>query len=259
MTVHVVLWFWKGWRPIYTWRHVNAMVRMLRPELPAHARILCLSDQAQSAWMPAECEVAKLWTNPVKTFANRPNCFLRLKLLNASTQKALGIEPGDIVMWMDLDSVVLPGWPSLLNALEPSADADGPDVSDWYHFAAMGGLAARIHGSLVAFRAGTHADIWDKFHPVAGPLECMQPMADGTERPVGSDQAWLSRKITGEYLWQAADGCYSWNRHALCMPRARTANAVYWSFAGEHKPWSPLVKQCRPDLHEAYMAAYGDH
>lgn len=257
MKLHLILWYWQGWRPVYGWGHVNAMVRMLRPELPANARIICITDQVQTAWRPAECEVYPLWKNPVRQFGNsrdNPNCFLRLKLFNADTQRALGIEPGDVVWWKDLDSLVLPGWSRLIRPLDYWG-MDGPVVD----FAAMGGLAARIHGSTLAFRAGTHQYLWEDFHPLRSPGECMLPMADGTPRPIGSDQAWMSRKVTGEHLWQAADGCYSWNRHGLIMPPAHTSNAVYWSFAGPNKPWmGGIIKQARPDLYEAYMTAYGE-
>lgn len=267
MTLHVVTWFWRGWRPIYTWRHVNAIVRMLRPELPAAGRILCLSDQAQSSWMPAECEVAKLWANPVPQFDGHPNCFHRLRIFDLGTQRSLGIAPGDLVMSLDLDSLVLPGWSRLLNVMSCDnclgmpehgcyCEANGRPVPT---FAAMGGLAARIHGSLFAFRAGTHADLWTDFDPIRGPAECRRPMLDGTMRPIGSDQAWMTRRVTGEHLWhQNPAGCYSWNRHGICMSPGRTANAVYWSFAGTNKPWSPLVQEVRPDLQSAYMNAYGE-
>lgn len=250
----MVTWFWRGWRPVYTWRHVNALARMMAPEMPANGRFLCLTDQAVSAWIPPECEVGKLWPNPVPQLHGHPNCFHRLKIFDPKTQAELGIGAGDLVLSVDLDSLVLPGWPGLLCPLS-YCGMDGPLVS----FAAMGGLAARIHASVFAFRAGTHTDLWSQFHPINTPAECRTPMADGSMRPVGSDQAFMSRRVRGEHLWHQKDaGCYSWNRHGLVMSPARTANNVYWSFAGPNKPWSPLVEQVRPDLHSAYMKAYGD-
>lgn len=256
MTLHVVLWLWKGWRPIYTWRHVNAMVRMLRPNLPAGTRILCISDQVVSAWLPVECEVFPLWANPVPHVHGRhdksPNCYTRLKLFGPAAQDMLGIAPGDIVMSGDLDSVVCGPLTPMLKPLAYTCDGDSR-----YTFAAMGGLAARIHGSLFAFRAGTHQDVWTGFDPEHTPLAMRKPMPDGNV-PVGSDQAWMTRVITGEHLWQESDGCYSWNRHGMIYSPGRTQNGRYWSFAGGHKPWnSSLVQQVRPDLHRIYMDAYG--
>lgn len=265
MTLHFVLWLWKGWRPIYTWRHVNAMVRMLRPNLPAGTRILCISDQVVSAWLPAECEVFPLWANPVPHVPGRqdrsPNCYTRLKLFGPAAQDMLGIAPGDLVMWGDLDSVVCGPLGPLLDVLAYERCAGLSDCGAACRppadFAAMGGLASRIHGSLLAFRAGTHQEVWTEFDPVATPVAMQQPMPDGN-KPIGSDQAWMTRVITGEHLWQEADGCYSWNRHGLAYSPGRTKDARYWSFAGTHKPWtSSLIQQVRPDLHRLYMDAYG--
>ncbi len=262
MRLRVVLWLWKGWRPVYTWRHVNAMVRMLRPNLPKGARIICISDQPQTVWHPAECEVYPLWPNPVPHVPGRvdrtPNCYTRLKLFDVEAQAALGIAPGDIVWSKDLDSVVTGQLRSAIAAMTSPGDDDGPDCSDWPSFAAMGGLAARIHGSSFAFRAGTHQHVWGLFNPKLSPAQMAVPPGDGSHKPIGSDQAWMTRNVTGEHLWTEADGFYSWNRHGICMSPARTANAVYWSFAGPVKPWSDLTKQIRPDLHAAYMAAYGE-
>lgn len=269
MTLHVVLWLWKGWRPIYTWRHVNAMVRMLRPNLPEGARILCVSDQVVSAWLPVECEVFPLWPNPVPKVEGRqdrsPNCFTRLRLLGPAAQDMLGIAPGDIVMSTDLDGVVCAPLRPLIEALRCGNCLGMPEHGCYCEangrppatFAAMGGLASRIHGSLFAFRAGTHTEAWTEFDPVESPLALKRPLPDGNT-PIGSDQAWLSRVIMGEHLWHEADGCYSWNRHGLIYSPGRTTNARYWSFAGTHKPWqSSLVQQVRPDLHRIYMDAYG--
>jgi hypothetical protein len=251
--VHAILWYWNGWRPVYDWQRVNAMVRMLRPNLPESARIICLSDQVQTVWHPPECEVFPLWPSPKVQLLRRdmPNCFRRLGIFSPKHQRALGIEPGDIILSVDLDSVVCG---PLLPLLAPMTywGMDGP-VCD---FAAFGGLAARIHGSLFAFRAGTHTEVWDKFHPQLSPIEMRTPMPDGWPIPIGSDQAWLSRKVKGEHLWRESDGVYSWNRHGLIHGPGHTANQVYWSFAGPNKPWSPLVKQVRPDLHCMYMDAY---
>lgn len=256
MTVHVVLWLWKGWRPVYTWRHVNAMVRMVRYHLPG-ARILCLSDQPQTVWHPAECEVFPLWSSNVKLEAHDlPNCYRRLKIFDRGTQGMLGIRPGDIVWSKDLDSLVAGPLAPLLDPMTAGGHDPGGLFS--HDFAAMGGLAARIHGSSFAFRAGTHEYLWREFDPVSGPREVRLPMLDGTARPIGSDQAWMSRKVSGEHLWQMSDGVYSWNRHGIIMSPARSANAVYWSFAGPNKPWGSYVRQTRPDLHQAYMAAYGE-
>lgn len=251
--LNIVLWLWKGWRAIYDRRDINAVVTMLREkgQLPDSTRILLLTDQpgdwAQVRTKALGVEEYKLWADPVPRIgAGRPNCFRRLRLFSGTDQRAMGIEPDDIVMSMDADSIVSGPIRPLL----------APFAERTHNFAAMGGVASRIHGSLFAFRAFSHGHLWATFHPQLSPIQLSQPWKNGA-RPIGSDQAWLTRNVTGEHLWHRQHGCYSWNRHgALYSPRY-TANAIYWSFAGHSKPSTEVVKQVRPDLYETWMDAYG--
>jgi hypothetical protein len=153
-------------------------------------------------------------------------------------------------MSMDLDSIVCRPIMPLLEPLLATEDGVRPA----YTFAAMGGLASRIHGSLFAFHSHTHSEVWRSFDPKRSPLSLTYPDAAG-RRPVGSDQAWMSRNISGEFLWERGHGCYSWNRHGMCFSPRYTENQVYWSFAGQHKPDADLVRQVRPDLHSIYLEA----
>jgi hypothetical protein len=255
-TTHVFLWLWKGWRPIYDRRDINAVVTMIRERggLPDGSRIHLLTDQATD-WYAKRTdalgvETHGLWADPVPRLGpNRPNCFRRLKLFSMKALARLGVAPGDIVMSMDADSIVagqLPGL--LLPMLTPGS---------LVNFMAMGGLASPIHGSLFAFRAGTMDYLWDTFHPIHGPLRLLQAMPDGTPRPHGSDQAWMSRNIVRPHLWHKEQGCYAWSRHGCILSPRYSENAVYWSFAGHSKPGSELVRQVRPDLAEIWADAYG--
>lgn len=243
---HLFTWWWKGWRDIYTSRDVRALARMIRVYLP-DLRLVCITDQPDNAWHPCEMERFPLWPEPTgEEITGRPTCFRRLKLMHFPTLASMGVEVDDVVISMDLDSIV-------------SGDFVKPirDKLLVSSFTGMGGVAARIHGSLFAFRAGTHQEVWTEFDPEHSPAAMQRPLPDGN-KPIGSDQAWMTRVIQGEHLWQEADGCYSWNRHGLIYSPGRTQNARYWSFAGTHKPWSSsLIQQVRPDLHRIYMDAYG--
>lgn len=249
----ICLWLWKGWRAIYSRRDINAVVTMLREraKLPDSTRILLLtnleSDWAKVRTLALGVEEFPLWPDPVKRMpAGHPNCFRRLKLFDPETQRALGIEPGNVVMSMDADSVV---W-------GPVAPLVAGLVAGTHTFAAMAGKAARIHGSLFAFVAGTHAHLWRQFHPHLSPIHLRLPDSTGY-RPIGSDQAWMTRHVSGEFLWTKEHGCYSWNQHGQILSPRYTENQVYWSFAGPNKPGSELVKQIRPDLYDVWMDAYG--
>jgi hypothetical protein len=246
MKTHLVTWWWKGWRDIYTSRDVRALARMIRLYHP-DLRLVCITDQPDNAWYPCEMERAPLWPEPtgVET-RGKPTCFRRLKLFDFPTLASMGVEVDDVVISMDLDSIVAgPFLPPILRNLETST------------FTAMGGVAARIHASLWAFRAGSHQDLWRNFNPERTPVIMhLEGYNKGMHRQIGSDQAYMSYKMPKVPLLQREDGMYSWNRHGVQSPRW-TENAVYWSFAGHNKPRNHLVKQVRPDLHSLYLDAYG--
>jgi hypothetical protein len=248
--VHIVLCLWKGWRPVYDWRDVRTTVRLLRAagfNTPAD-RIICASNEPQTVWVDPECAVVPLWPEPTgEETTGRPTCFRRLRLFDPVLQSQLDIEPGDIVMSVDLDTLPLPGMRRLVRQLE---------VSD---FCAMAGLAARLHGALWGFRAGSHTGLWTQFDPRRSPLTMhLEGYQRGLRRQVGSDQAWLSYKLPLDVpRWTQEHGAYSWNLHHGLSP-GWTVNACFWSFAGHIKPRAELVQQVRPDLHSAYMAAYGE-
>ena len=249
--VHVVLMLWKGWRPIYDWRDVNATVRLLRAagfDTPAD-RIICATNEVASVWLPPECEVFPLWPEPTGAEKHhKPTCFRRLRLVDPVLQQQLGIALGDIVLSVDLDTLPLAGT-DMRGRLLPKLQGSG--------FCAMAGVASRLHGSLWGFRAGSHTDLWSKFDPVRSPQD-MHAMGyhKGLRRQVGSDQAWMSYFLPASVpVWTPEDGVYSWPRHYPQTP-SWTANACFWSFAGHTKPRAELVQQVRPDLYSAYMAAY---
>lgn len=245
MTLHVVLWLWRGWRPVYDRRDVAYIARQLQAygDLPAKARIVCLTD-FPTDWQKAKCDALgvveiPLWPElegldirPIPqypwlpAFKHAPNCYKRLRIFDPETQGHLGIHPGDIVLSMDLDSVVMG---SIQKLLAPMYNHVGG-----VDFMAMEGKAARLHGSLFAFRAGTNAHVWRTFDPATSPWKLRHP-PHGAARYIGSDQAWLSTVLPMETpVWGAKDGVYAWSRHfAHLRPRDPV---TYMSFAGSTKP-----------------------
>ena len=118
----------------------------------------------------------------------------------------------------------------------------------------MRGKAARLHGSLWGFVAGTNGGIWKDFDPATTPEKLRRPET-GKPRHVGSDQAWLSTYLP-EYTptWDEVDGVYSWPRAypQLAGPR----ELAFVSYAGPHKPRSDTVRHVTPWLYEHAMMAY---
>lgn len=260
MTLHIVLWLWKGWRPVYDRRDVAYVMRQLRAhgDLPAATRVVCLTDRPTD-WQKAtndamgvlelplwpELEGLSMGVAPsypwLPAFRGVPNCYRRLRIFDPEVQAELGIKPGDIIMSMDLDSVVMGSIQKLIQSFYAIPGVD---------FMAMEGRVSKIHGALFAFRAGTHQHVWKDFDPARSPGRLRNP---GAKRPhyVGSDQAWMSTVIPEPRLWGIPEGCWSWPRHHTTItPRHEV---TYMSFAGNAKPRGSLCALHTPWIHAHAM------
>ena len=182
--LNIVLWKWEqpGSNRVYNSEHVNVMCSMLRRNLPnTPHRIICVTDSDAGI---TECETVPLWPDfndlPNASGKHLPSCYRRLKLYDPETQRdVLGINPGERIMGLDLDSLIT-------GDLRELVRIDGLFVG-WH----LLNHAQRLvfNGSLQMFTAGTLSDIWKDFDPAKSPKEA----AYANFR--GSDQAWLSYKL----------------------------------------------------------------
>lgn len=238
--LHVVLWLWNGWRPIYKPAHVNAIVRMLRLYLP-DARVLCCTEGDVK---PQEllCEAFPLWPDPPGFNAySRPNCFRRLRLFDPDKQSELYIAPGDYIVSLDIDTVIEGNIAGMVYK-EKAAD-----------FIAVEGAHSKYNGSMWRLTAGSHADVWADFNPNSSPQWLRQQRCKPNMKLIGSDQAWLSMKIDDAPMWGIADGLFTYSRHARNPERA---DALLWNFAGGLKPWDKAVKVATPLVAAQYERFY---
>lgn len=233
--MHIVLWLWDGWRPVYSVEHVNAMVRMLQAYcLGSNApRIICLTDKPDRY----ECESYMLPREPRFNPYSKPNCYRRLQIFDPSFQASLSISPGDYVVSIDLDTVITSDlWPLLLYKMEST-------------FVATAGLHSKYNGAFWRFTAGYHADIWTEFDFNRSPEWLRKQRARGVAS-IGSDQAWLSHKILNAPTWNTTHGICFYTRHCK---QIKYDEAVLWNFAGNIKPWSASVKINAPQLYQQYQ------
>src|SRR3954467_801917 len=108
--LQIVLWKWEqpGANRAYLPEHVNVMCSMLRRNLVnTPHRIVCVTDSEAGI---TECETAHLWRDtddlPNATGRHLPSCYRRLKLYERATQRDIGIDKGDRIMGIDLDSLI---------------------------------------------------------------------------------------------------------------------------------------------------------
>lgn len=265
--ITVVTFLWKGWRPVYESKHVNAWARMVKAHLKQPHRCVCITDLPHGI----ECETFPLWTfpqvwqrpeivqpeqtrevstvhgrrmiRPVRPITMRsterppapqqriiPNSFLRLRLFDPMVARWLGT---DRIFCLDLDSVVM-------DDLDPLLDTSAT-------FAAVRGVSATLNGSGWLLQVGAHRRVWDDFDPISSPQILERERVRGG--PVGSDQAWLSRMLGDAPTWGPEHGVYQFTH----LPAQRENQRVVF-FAGGTKPWDQRCQQVAPDLYDTYRS-----
>lgn len=229
--LQIILWKWSqpGFKHVYTAEHVNVMCSMLRRNLQGVPhRILCVTD---TPFGITECETFPLWDDlddtPNASGKHLPSCYRRLKLYDPKTQKDMGIDKGDRIMGIDLDTLICAH-------LREVIGTEGRFVG-WK----LTGQHGRpvFNGSLQMFTAGDLANIWAEFDPKASPKEAFNAGYRG------SDQAWLSYKLVGKegsvgLEWPLVASYPLQNRIQGILKR----ETVIIFFHGSEKPWTPNAR-----------------
>lgn len=231
MRTHIVLWKWESVISFgdrrYTYQHVNVMHEMLLRHtasmVRAPVRVVCVTDDPGGI----ECDTFPLWRDGGNllnaTKSSLPSCYRRLKLYDAATQRDMGIEPGDRVVSLDLDSVVCG---DLRHILEKEGVFVGWKLAGKFH-------EEVYNGSFQMFTAGTLQHIWSEFDPQTSPLQAHHAGF------LGSDQSWLSMHLVGKE--GSTDIAFpefaSYPLH-LRVSRTFTGKHRLVFFHGRQKPWS---------------------
>lgn len=234
--LQVVLWKWQqpNAREVYTAQHVNVMASMLHRNLSGlKYRIVCVTDDPYGV-MP---ETHPLWEDhndlPNATKHNLPSCYRRLKLYDPATQAAMGIKPGDRIMSIDLDTLVL-------RPLKPILDA--ASTHRFMGWALPGQHHPKVfNGSLQIFTAGDLSEIWSAFNPASSPRDALKAGF------LGSDQSWLSMNLVNK---PKCDGLgypavASYPHHIRRLSKlSKDVHLIF--FHGSRKPWHELAMQESP-------------
>jgi hypothetical protein len=178
-----------------------------------------------------ECQTADLWQDvgdiPNATGKHLPSCYRRLKLYDYETQRNLGIDKGDRIMGLDLDTLIT-------GDLREVVDTPGLYVG-WH----LKNKHQRwvFNGSLQIFTAGTLQDIWSDFDPKKSPREAFLAGF------YGSDQSWLSYKLVER---PGAVGLKyplvsSYPLQNRLIGELKAATKIIF-FHGSLKPWSPQAR-----------------
>jgi hypothetical protein len=241
--LQIVLWKWDqpGARTSYLAEHVDIVTAMLRRNLHITPhRIVCVTDDTSGI---TECETADLWSDCVDlanaTGKHLPSCYRRLKLYDRETQQSIGIDKGDRILSLDLDSLITGDIRSLV--------ATKGEFVGW-------GLPNRkgeqvFNGSLQMFTAGDLQHIWSDFDPHKSPKEAFNAGF------FGSDQAWLSYKLCNRpgsvALGYPLVSSYPLQNRIQGVLKYET-RLIF--FHGSEKPWNPQARFHTPWIERYWRA-----
>lgn len=228
--IHVILWKWNqpNARHPYESLHVNVMCSMLNRNMQGlKYRILCITDDNAGV---VECETYPLWQDmrdkPNYTGHELPSCYRRLRLYDAETQRAMGIDRGQRIVSLDLDTLITG---QLKDVLNTPGRFVGWKMKGRHHDVVF-------NGSFQMFTAGDLQEIWSEFDPATSPAAAFNAGY------LGSDQSWLSWKLANKEgsvgLGWPQVASYPLNVRLQGLHDARTKIVFYH---GQTKPWYPAA------------------
>lgn len=158
-----------------------------------------------------------------------PGCFVRLRMFDPAWQQKNGLQPGDRIINIDLDSVV-------------TGSLDGPFQDRGESFKILAGVNSinpcPFNGSLMMIRAGMHPEVWSEFSLEKASLIPHHEFPD--------DQGWIHTLLPGAVTWRPGliDGIYAFQKPGWPRSNQLPNRATLVVFPGyrdpkmyEHLPW----------------------
>lgn len=237
----IFLTLWRGWRPLYDARHVNAVVAMLEDHAPG-VPVVCFTNMPNGL----NCETRPLPRAPRVPLRRKFDCYCRLWFFSAECAEQF---PG-VIMNIDLDVIINREILSLFS---------GEDFRLMH-----GAHAGAYNGSFWTHRTGTRTFLWDDFNGKAVQTmdRALRRGRDAVKRRwVGSDQRWISYKTPNEPVYGDADGCeFAGNRfpdtpewQAKADRFLERGRLMFFPGAEGVKPWNPALKERHAGLYNRYM------
>lgn len=113
-----------------------------------------------------------------------PGCYARLRMFSPAWQKANGINEGDRLVCIDLDTVITGPLDPLFDREEPYVIMSGGNSSNPCPFG----------GALQMIRAGAHPEVWSDFS--------LEKAAKVPFHEFHDDQGWIHHMLPGAATWK---------------------------------------------------------
>lgn len=249
MTLHFVTWKWQQDKPVhgggYIAEHVNVMHDMLKRNVTLPFRHVCVTDDPSG--INPRVDFHPLWKDlndkPNICGQHLPSCYRRLRLFDPVMQREMGIKPGERIISIDLDAVIV-----------RNTDHHWKRTERFVGWARRGSVHPTVfNGSMWMFTAGDLEEIWTEFDPNTSPQEANRAGY------MGSDQSWLSMKLVRQpYVggWSPSN-VISFSNDIWNKPQRtnllRQADIIF--FHGKHKPWHMEASRRHPWIKEHWRVS----
>lgn len=218
LTISTWLWGSKKYGPADVAKLQSAVRRHLRQPY----RFIVSTSRVEGA--PEEMEHAT--AGPATLYEIEPadrfltegkGCFVRLRMFDPAWQRSRGVETGDRLVCIDLDTVITGGLDQLFDRPEPFVIMQGGNYAN----------PCPYGGALIMLRGGAHQEVWSDFSLEAAGKVPFHEFPD--------DQGWLYAKVPGAPGWKCgpSSGVYvfrkpPWPKDDHLPPDARVVTFNGW-------------------------------
>lgn len=146
-----------------------------------------------------------------------PGCFARLRMFDPNWQEAHGINEGDRIVQIDVDTIITGSLDDLFNRTEDFVIMQGGNYQP-----------CPYNGALWMQRAFTNGQIWNDFSLDAARKIKFHEFPD--------DQGWLWNKLPGAAGWKCGDEVFVFQKPGWPLCNRLPDKAKIVTFAGSRRP-----------------------
>lgn len=184
--LHVVTWLWGD---KFSPDDVAKLQRGVRRNLSQPYRMICITAHCEGAPQTLQHETdgpITLYELPrdAAYLIHTKGCFVRLKMFDPDWQRSVGVNKGDRLVCIDLDTVIT-------GPLDPLFDRPEPFVIMQHGNASN---PCPMNGALMMISAGAHPEVWDDFSLDAADKVPFFEFPD--------DQGWIWAKLPDAAGWK---------------------------------------------------------
>lgn len=202
------------WGDKYPVTYVRKLIAGIKRHLTIAHRLIVVTDKMWQ-FRCDNFESIRLIDTELTTM---PGCLCRLRMFDPHWQKENGIENGDTIVSLDIDLVITGKLNSVLSRSDSFSILQNVNTQN----------PCPYNGSVFAFKAGKHADIWTDFSIDAISKIKFDLFPD--------DQAWFHHKIPNGGAFGPENGIYAFKKKGWPSGDDLPENAKIVAFPGWRDP-----------------------